>query len=846
MKAFLCHSSTDKEYVRTIARRLTRARVVFDEMHFLPGEDFRAAIGRGLDASSLFVFIVSRDSLDSVWCKHEIDEAERRRSKQALASALVIIIDSAISYGELPSWLRDGKAIIQTRPVLAAREVQAALLSTFAPELKNPFVGRESALAAFAASLLTAPEGTSSRVFAVHGLDGVGRRTFLARGLQDNLSLRLGPTIALDATRGLDDLFLWTLDETADIAGRSQIASESTRFRALQPSEQVAELATQLATISASGFVPCLVDEGGVLSDEGRYHTRYMELVSSLMARDDTHVAFLHRRRPDVSDLEGRVAISNLAVRPLERAPMRLLMQQLLRAKEIKASSNDVNEIVDFLDGYPPAAYMAVGFAERYGFQALLADKSVLVDFKARAFAKLIAALNLSDQSWLILQYLAGEQAVPLAALSAATELSTSDLVPTLRELIDLSLVVVIGDTFAMSSPIRTAVHRFKGRLPANAYARIAMALTSRFWSDAQASPTIEVVDATLHAVGRSGGGSLDQYADLVRPSTLHQMAKESYDRKEWSLAVAYADRTLEMDRSRSDAQVIKFKGLVRLEEWSAAEEVLAEIENRGDKKQFYLRGFYHWKRRDFEAAARSFQAALEVGDRANAVYRDYAEVLYRLGQYDRALSMIRTVQNRDPGNVYVLDLVTRIAIDGERFDEAEKAIEELERSDTERRFIHHRKSRLYLAQGLLDLALVEADEAAATGIAAFEAFAQRTNVLIMLGDFSAAETALEDLKQRFGNTRGDVQLGLRCKLLLRQNKWREAAVVWNSLADKALPVHRMMLRQLLTIKSEDPGLNQAEREAARREAETVQAQSQALILDDDVEPPLTSTVTQS
>src|SRR5688572_21732348 len=113
MKAFLCHSSSDKEYVRTIARRLTRARIVFDEMHFLPGEDFRSAIARGLDASSLFVFIVSRDALKSVWCQHEVDEARQRHIKQTLAGALVIIIDPTISFNELPPWLTKGKAILQ-------------------------------------------------------------------------------------------------------------------------------------------------------------------------------------------------------------------------------------------------------------------------------------------------------------------------------------------------------------------------------------------------------------------------------------------------------------------------------------------------------------------------------------------------------------------------------------------------------------------------------------------------------------------------------------------------------------------------------------------------------------
>jgi len=36
------------------------------------------------------------------------------------------------------------------------------------------------------------------------------------------------------------------------------------------------------------------------------------------------------------------------------------------------------------------------------------------------------------------------------------------------------------------------------------------------------------------------------------------------------------------MDPSRWDAQVIQFKALVRLEDWAAAEKVLAQIEKRG------------------------------------------------------------------------------------------------------------------------------------------------------------------------------------------------------------------------------------------------------------------------
>jgi len=56
---------------------------------------------------------------------------------------------------------------------------------------------------------------------------------------------------------------LWTLDETADLGSRSNIAAVIARFSHLNKNDQVAELAARLKTISDSGFVPCLVDAGG-------------------------------------------------------------------------------------------------------------------------------------------------------------------------------------------------------------------------------------------------------------------------------------------------------------------------------------------------------------------------------------------------------------------------------------------------------------------------------------------------------------------------------------------------------------------------------------------------------
>ena len=60
-KVFLCHASEDKEYVRIVAKKLTRAKVIFDEISFEVAADFRDQILKGLDDTKIFVFMVSCD-----------------------------------------------------------------------------------------------------------------------------------------------------------------------------------------------------------------------------------------------------------------------------------------------------------------------------------------------------------------------------------------------------------------------------------------------------------------------------------------------------------------------------------------------------------------------------------------------------------------------------------------------------------------------------------------------------------------------------------------------------------------------------------------------------------------
>jgi len=456
--------------------------------------------------------------------------------------------------------------------------------------------------------------------------------------------------------------------------------------------------------------------------------------------------------------------------------------------------------------------------AKAYGFDVLMADKSVLTDFQAKRFTGLINKLKLSDKEWFVLRYLSAELIVPLSVVALAADVELADAAIKLRNLIEQSLVVVVNDQYGLSAPIRNAIERVKGNLDTADYKPICERLTAEFWQGEHAAPSIEIVDATLHAAARTGSVDLRPYSDLIRVSTIHRLALECYYRREWQNGLKYIERAVAMDPNSYELLELHFKTLVRLERYSEAKTKLGEIQATGSRNFYYLEGFFHRFQRHHKEAVESFSKAEAGGNRSQALLRDYADCLHRLGRDKEALAKIEIARNREPADIFVLDLYIKICLSTRNVPEAEKALLELERYDTEKKFIHHRRATILAEKRSLDSALREAEIAFDSGKGTFEAHCQKIDILIELGRYDQIEAELDSLKRTFGNIRKDVQTGLRCKLFIRQRDWRHAQAAWDSLEDKDAGISNAMLRQILIVKSEDESLPISEREAARDE----------------------------
>src|SRR5207249_229667 len=161
-----------------------------------------------------------------------------------------------------------------------------------------------------------------------------------------------------------------------------------------------------------------------------------------LLAYRDVHVALIHARKPLV-DRERLLALQGLQFRvpPIELQATSLLVGQSLRRSGITASFENIGELAQYMDGYPPAIYLATSLIKEYGLPAILADKSMLVDFKVRTFSQILLRLNLTESDWACLRVLASEPILPFEALATVLGLTSTEMAGQLRRLIDLSLV---------------------------------------------------------------------------------------------------------------------------------------------------------------------------------------------------------------------------------------------------------------------------------------------------------------------------------------------------------------------------------------------------------------------
>ena len=212
MKAFLSHSSLDKEFVREVADQLGRADCVFDEYSFSGGLEFEKSIVNHLGNTSIFVFFATTDSIDSLWCDYEMKEAFYSKINRTLSRSIVFIIGNGVERDRIPNWLRRALIRTESSPSIIAREIHHQIINAAENYQRPLFLGRARERELLE-DIVTPYDGRKKpKSFIISGLPGIGRRSLISSCVNEIFSLQRIVEIELEAGDNANSLCIKLAD----------------------------------------------------------------------------------------------------------------------------------------------------------------------------------------------------------------------------------------------------------------------------------------------------------------------------------------------------------------------------------------------------------------------------------------------------------------------------------------------------------------------------------------------------------------------------------------------------------------------------------------------------------
>lgn len=787
-KAFLSHSSTDKEFVRAIAIALGRQFCTFDEQVFDTGETFKSSIERHLDKSSVFVLFATRDAIKRMWVNFEMDEAWYRVLEGNISKSLVFIIDSSLDYSELPRWLSRAKMSRSNNPKVIAREIRHHLDDLLRSEQRPYFEGRSGDIGRLQ-EILRPIDEPPPRIVAIYGLPSIGKKTFIKKAVQLTLSFNRLIPLPIGESDSLADIAIKVADQFEPYSTKAGFDRIVKQIRSEQPEKLLTRIVSGLLIAVDNKEIPVLIDEGGVYDSDGFFTEALKLLISAIKDEDGLYVFLASTRKPNEEVVSMRLG-------PLAPEAVKRLIAQIASSANLKLTTSEISEVAEYVNGYPPSTYFAIDQAKEYGIASVLADKHRLVQFRTTPFVKFLKSQVLTDNQKSILVTLARYSPLPLQVLADAHSYSTDELAKEIVTLVDRSLVLPDErGLYSVADPVADAVvSEFRGSSEENDEA-IYESLKKIANDDEIDSPRLDIYRLTFKAALRSGRSSDKEVFHMT--NDLIRLAEDFYHSRDHSRCIETARLALAEDPKSYSARDYLIRSLIQDEQWGSAEQEIKELQIYAPNRDVqFLSGFLERKRGNMNKAISHFVNAEKLGRTGAALKREIASCYFHLDQIPEAKKYVLEAMASNKDNRFVIDLAIQIAVREGDEEAARSGLENLMVVDVES-FCKHRLSTIELKFGTLDRALAASQESVNKSEVrpTFGMLAQLATCQIRMQEHSEAERTIQRLSKLYPNQRPDIRLGLTCRLAIEQRHFSRALEILGKITNSKSAIYKAMQR---------------------------------------------------
>lgn len=799
MKAFLSYSSTDSELVKAVAKELGRQFCLFDEQTFTTSDEFKKSIENALDSSSIFVFFASRKALDSIWVNFELEEAWYRHLNKSITKSIVYIIDSSLDIEDLPVWLRRGRINLENTPKIMARDIRFHLDELTRQRQSPYFVGRSKEIEAIEQALLPFDGTPPPHAVFIVGLPGVGRRSVAKNSSSKILNLKKHVEIRIREGDSIQDICAIIADHVEPYATKEMFEHIVSTIRKLSDKEAIERILNNLRKMTDEGELPLFYDDGGLLDSEGYIREPIQTILRSFAPNDSAYVFFISFRRPQKP---YHLHLPVIYIEPLSENDVKRLVSMLSNQIGMIINPRQLSDLASYVAGYPPSAHFAIQQARIYGLDLVLSEKERLIQFRTSVFLQHLSKLQLDENASTLLRLLAFYSPLPLSVIKVSLDITQEIIQETIIQLIDLALVILNEDGYyRIADPVAAAAETALG-MPQDKEHRM-VARTLNYFLEMDLPSNIHRLELSRVLFRAASLANDEEIARNVIhfASDLVQLTEKFYHARRYEDTIKCGYMALLERPDSLTARSYLIRALIQEERWSDAEDMIKTLHHYAPQRDIYfLTGFLERKRGNISSALDAYSEAQRNGRRGVDISRELAYCYFLKDDLDLAYKYVEEALNRHGDNPHVVDLWAQIATNLGDEKTARVALSRLELV-SKPLYYHHRASRIALATNKLlnardeaQLAVDSVNEASAP----FEVMAQLTYCEIALGNIVKGGELLDEIDLRFGNTRRDIRIGLRCRLEIGRGRYREALAQLDRIVDKSTFFYKKIRKDAL------------------------------------------------
>ena len=662
-KAFLSHSSTQKDFVRKVADNLGPSRCVFDEYCFETGEKILDEILRTMSSSDLFVLFLSNEALDSEWVQREIFKADSLYKSNKIKQIFPILIDRSINPvtdSRIPDWMKEYLLKYVPSPIIAFNKITNRLRqldmesNAFYRAKCNLFVGRHQEKEELENTLNMSIDSYYKCIF-VSGVEGIGRRTFLERSLKENgfVNPKVAPFfLKLNTRSTIDDFILFLLEKEVGCVSETEIQAVLMQDMASKINQAQKLL---MKSVSVNEYI-FIVDDGCVVRPTTMVADWFSQVIDFEENKGTFFISVISRFRPAQDYLERHPEYISIAINALSEIEVRNLYNRYCRALNIESNSSHEN-VLQSLNGIPAQVYYSVEYIKRFGINQAIRNIDNIIDYGDKPVLSLIAMVrergNLCFDLFVLLCNLKTTSYNMIYSIAGDTE----DVNKELEYFFVLGVFTLFGESkeyIEVHNALADYVHRAKMKIRKDFQIKLDESV-ERFVERRQGDNEFTDLSVLYHDIKGALVSEKDIPSGYYLPSFVLNSIAELYSHRQYLSIVKLVNKMLK-DSSRYERNTIReFKywlclSLARTSDTRFMQEV-EYFENSADYN--FLKGFYYRIAHKLDEAEDCLYEALAYSPNHQRSKRELVNVLIMKDDFEGGLQMAKENFERQKTNPF-------------------------------------------------------------------------------------------------------------------------------------------------------------------------------------------------